>query len=74
MGLPHMEAGTMHGLDALDARVLLALADRPRATTLALAETTNASRNTVQARLNRLESNHVLRSFEHRDIPLPPSS
>jgi DNA-binding Lrp family transcriptional regulator len=59
----------MAAFDALDARLLQALTEQPRATTLALAETTGASRNTVQARLNRFDSQGVLRSFEHRIDP-----
>jgi DNA-binding Lrp family transcriptional regulator len=59
----------MPAFDPLDARVLLALNAQPRATTLALAETTGVSRNTVQARLTRLDDRGVLRSFEHRIDP-----
>jgi DNA-binding Lrp family transcriptional regulator len=46
-------------IDATDARLLLALADDPRATVLALAERTGLSRNTVQARLDRLVDHRV---------------
>ena len=42
-------------VDPTDARLLLALNDVPRATTVALAEQTGLSRNTVQARLARLD-------------------
>lgn len=59
----------MAAIDELDARLLLALAEQPRATTLWLAETTGASRNTVQARLNRFDSDAVLGPFEHRVDP-----
>lgn len=59
----------MRGFDALDASLLLALNADPRATTLSLAETTGASRNTVQARLHRLDERAVLHSFEHRINP-----
>ncbi len=59
----------MPAFDNLDARLLLALTAQPRATTLALAETTGASRNTVQARLNRFDDSGILRSFEHRIDP-----
>ncbi len=38
-------------VDALDARILSALNDDPRATVIALADKTGLSRNTVQARL-----------------------
>lgn len=53
-------------VDAIDARILAALNDDPRATVLALAEKTGLSRNTVQARLARLEERGVLHSFERR--------
>ncbi|MFB9968233.1 Lrp/AsnC family transcriptional regulator [Sinosporangium siamense] len=42
-------------VDATDARILLALADEPRATVLALAQRLELSRNTVQARLAKLD-------------------
>jgi DNA-binding Lrp family transcriptional regulator len=56
-------------VDATDARLLLALAESPRATVLALAERTGLSRNTVQARLAGLEARGVLASFERRIDP-----
>ena len=56
-------------IDATDAKLLLALADDPRATVLALAERTGLSRNTVQARLGRLDGRGVLGSFERRIDP-----
>jgi DNA-binding Lrp family transcriptional regulator len=56
-------------IDATDARLLLALAESPRATVLALAERTGLSRNTVQARLTALEARAVLTSFERRIEP-----
>ncbi len=59
----------MRVVDGLDARLLLALADQPRATTLWLAETTRSSRNTVQSRLNRFDRDGVLRPFEYRIDP-----
>ena len=55
--------------DQTDARLLLALAEQPRATAVALAEQTGLSRNTVQARLLRLEQAGVLDPFEKR---IPP--
>lgn len=55
-----------HRVDAVDARLLLALTERPRATVLALAERAGLSRNTVQARLARLEQRRVLGGFERR--------
>ncbi|MGH3586002.1 MAG: Lrp/AsnC family transcriptional regulator [Pseudonocardia sp.] len=62
----------VHGagaVDAADARLLLALAESPRATVLALAERVGMSRNTVQARLAGLEARGVLGSFERRVDP-----
>ncbi|MEU8272282.1 Lrp/AsnC family transcriptional regulator [Sphaerisporangium sp. NPDC049002] len=51
-------------LDRVDARLLLALIESPRATVLALAEQVGLSRNTVQARLAKLEERGVLAAFE----------
>lgn len=45
---------TVRDLDDVDLRLLLALARNPRATTVALAETLQLSRNTVQARMTAL--------------------
>jgi DNA-binding Lrp family transcriptional regulator len=59
-------AGTV---DAADARLLLALAESPRATVLALAQQVGMSRNTVQARLAGLDARGVLGSFERRIDP-----
>lgn len=56
-------------VDATDARLLLALAESPRATVLALADRVGLSRNTVQARLAGLEARGVLTSFERRIDP-----
>jgi DNA-binding Lrp family transcriptional regulator len=56
-------------LDAIDARLILALTDRPRSTVVALAEQTGLTRNTVQARLARLDEQGVLTSFERRVDP-----
>lgn len=53
--------------DATDARVLLELNDRPRATTVALADRLGLSRNTVQARLGRIEE--TLGTYENRVTP-----
>jgi DNA-binding Lrp family transcriptional regulator len=55
-------------LDPTDARLLLALVERPRATAIALTAQTGLSRNTVQARLAKLEQHGVLDSLE-RQIP-----
>jgi DNA-binding Lrp family transcriptional regulator len=56
-------------LDRTDARLLRALVTEPRATVLALSQRLGLARNTVQARLSRLESEAGLRSFEHRVDP-----
>ncbi|MFC4530362.1 Lrp/AsnC family transcriptional regulator [Sphaerisporangium dianthi] len=56
-------------IDPTDANLLLALTEHPRATAIALAEHTGLSRNTVQARLNRLEQGRGLDSFERRIDP-----
>lgn len=61
--------GTMHNLDATDARLLLALSDNPRATGLDLAQRLGLSRNTVQARLSGLESRGALHPFDTRVQP-----
>jgi DNA-binding Lrp family transcriptional regulator len=55
--------------DRIDARLLLALATHPRATTIALADETALSRNTVQARLSRMDEHGGLKSFERRIDP-----
>ncbi|MFC9551600.1 Lrp/AsnC family transcriptional regulator [Rhodococcus sp. NPDC056960] len=56
-------------VDSLDAKILGALTDDPRATVIALADKTGLSRNTVQARLGKLERQGVLQSFERRIDP-----
>jgi DNA-binding Lrp family transcriptional regulator len=56
-------------LDATDARLVLALSEDPRTTVLALAQRLGLARNTVQARLARLESAGVLDPFERRVRP-----
>ena len=55
--------------DSIDARLLLALTGDPRATTIALAERTGVSRNTVQARLNRWHDAGALLPFDRRIDP-----
>jgi DNA-binding Lrp family transcriptional regulator len=55
-------------IDQTDARMLLALAEQPRATAIALSRVTGLSRNTVQARLAKLEQQGALDSPE-RQIP-----
>jgi DNA-binding Lrp family transcriptional regulator len=67
LGLDNVSNGP--AVDATDARILLALADEPRATILAVAERLRLSRNTVQARLGKLEQSGALGSFERRITP-----
>jgi DNA-binding Lrp family transcriptional regulator len=56
-------------IDATDARLLLALAADPRATVISLAESVGVSRNTVQARLARFDTSHVLGPIDPRIDP-----
>ena len=60
---------TMHVVDATDARILRALAEDPRRTVVALAQQLGLSRNTVQARLSRLDAGHVFLGFDRRINP-----
>lgn len=55
--------------DTIDAKILAALCEEPRATVMALADKTGLSRNTVQARVGKLEKQGVLQSFERRIDP-----
>lgn len=55
---------TMSHLDHVDLELLAALSDDPRATVVALADRLGLSRNTVQARMTRLERGGVFLSFE----------
>jgi len=61
--------GTMPGLDRIDLELLAALADDPRTTIVALAESLGLSRNTIQARLSRLEQTGVFLSYERSFSP-----
>jgi DNA-binding Lrp family transcriptional regulator len=56
-------------VDATDARLLQALAEDPRATVMALSQRLGLARNTVQARLTRLENAGALAPFDHRVRP-----
>ncbi len=56
-------------IDAVDARILMELAEHPRATTAAVAERVGIARNTAQSRLARLERNGTLGGFERRVDP-----
>jgi DNA-binding Lrp family transcriptional regulator len=53
-------------IDALDARIILALDDDPEATILTLARTLGVARNTVHARLRRLADGGALKRFSQR--------
>lgn len=54
----------MSALDRIDLDLLAALTDDPRATIVALAERLGLSRNTIQARMARLEQTGVFLSYE----------
>ena len=56
-------------LDATDARLVQALTADPRATVMALSQQLGLARNTVQARLARLESGGLLTPFASRVRP-----
>ncbi|WP_067902203.1 Lrp/AsnC family transcriptional regulator [Nocardia vaccinii] len=55
--------------DRIDERILSALMDEPRASAMAISQRTGLSRNTVQARLARLEGEGALDSFQRRVAP-----
>lgn len=59
----------MHRMDATDARLVIALVQDPRRTIVALAAKLGLSRNTVQARMARLEENDVFLPFDRRVNP-----
>jgi DNA-binding Lrp family transcriptional regulator len=65
----HVRLSNVPRVDATDARLLRALAEDPRATVMALSQRLGLARNTVQARLTRLESAGVLAPFDHRVRP-----
>jgi DNA-binding Lrp family transcriptional regulator len=56
-------------VDATDARLLLALAEDPRASIMALSQRLGLARNTVQARLARLEGSGALAPLDRRVRP-----
>jgi DNA-binding Lrp family transcriptional regulator len=58
----------MRELDQIDAQILLALDDDPQATVVALARRLGLARNTVQARLQRLQTQGLAR-FSRRVDP-----
>ena len=55
--------------DSLDARIILALDKDPEASALALSRILGVARNTVHARLTKLEHGGALRSFSRRLDP-----
>lgn len=59
----------MERLDATDARILLALDRDPQATVVALAHALGLARNTVQARLRRMNANGALSRPSRRVEP-----
>jgi DNA-binding Lrp family transcriptional regulator len=56
-------------VDATDAKLLLALAEDPRASVMALSQRLGLARNTVQARLGRLEGAGTLGPLDRRVRP-----
>lgn len=69
VGAPAGRPSPLERVDALDARLLLALNDDPHATVVALAQRLRVARNTVQARLRRLEDQGAITSFARRVNP-----
>ncbi len=65
----HVRLSNVPDVDATDARLLLALAEDPRASVMALSQRLGLARNTVQARLSRLESNGSLAPLDRRVRP-----
>ncbi|MFO7690111.1 MAG: Lrp/AsnC family transcriptional regulator [Cryobacterium sp.] len=59
----------MHHFDRTDINLLRALCAEPRSTVVALAQRLTLSRNTVQARLSRLEQTQTFLSFDRRINP-----
>ncbi|MDJ0323992.1 Lrp/AsnC family transcriptional regulator [Cryobacterium sp. PH31-AA6] len=60
----------MHSLDRVDLQLLRALCVDPRSTFVALAQQLRLSRNTVQARMARLEESKAFLSFDRRISPV----
>jgi DNA-binding Lrp family transcriptional regulator len=65
----HVRLSNVPDVDATDARLLLTLAEDPRASVMALSQRMGLARNTVQARLTRLESNGALAPLDRRVRP-----
>ena len=68
-GVAGVRLHSMPDVDATDARLLLALAEDPRASVMALSQRLGLARNTVQARLARLESSGALAPLDRRVRP-----
>jgi DNA-binding Lrp family transcriptional regulator len=64
-----LRSSTVPELDATDLRLLLALAEDPRATTVALADRLRLSRNTVQARMTSLSKAGAFRGYDRSIDP-----
>ena len=60
----------MHDLDKTDTKLLRALCEDPHSTFVALAQKLGLSRNTVQARMARLEESNAFLSFDRRVNPV----
>nr|RZI36476.1 Regulatory protein AsnC [Cryobacterium sp. SO1] len=58
--------GSMHHLDKVDLELLRALCADPDSTFVGLAHTLGLSRNTVQARMSRLEESQAFLAFDRR--------
>lgn len=56
-------------MDRIDLEILSALAEDPRTTIVALAESLRLSRNTIQARMTRLEQTGIFLSYERSFSP-----
>jgi len=60
----------MHSLDKTDTQLLAALCEDPHSTFVALAQKLGLSRNTVQARMARLEESSAFLNFDRRINPV----
>lgn len=61
-----LASGSMHRLDKVDFELLRALCAEPHSSFVSLAHTLGLSRNTVQARMTRLEESQVFLDFDRR--------
>jgi DNA-binding Lrp family transcriptional regulator len=64
-----LASASMHRLDKVDFALLQALCADPHSSFVSLAQTLGLSRNTVQARMTRLEEADVFRAFDRRISP-----